>query len=178
MRFFLSSIFITILSLICGHYAMFVVPHHAHKKPYQYSKQDTSILLSIQKDIKTNKQKALQEASTLALSSKDIHAVSKAYFLRSQINFLQNNIHDAKKDLAYAKEIEFDTFSKTAKYPFIKSLRSLAQYESQLNSGYKKSYIQDLVPTFYYLLGMFVFIVIVTLIKLGLFKKNKEITWN
>ena len=74
-------------------------------------------------------------------------------------------MEDAKKDLLYAKEIDFNTFSTKAAYSFIKSLRELQLYESELFSGARTDIKKEMIYSVYYGVVLISIISLITLLR-------------
>lgn len=178
MRLFLTSlIFVFLFSAISGYFALYLPKFSRPKDTYTYPVEYITKFTDIEEKIRTkiNLDKALLTCNDIILSSDDKKVVAKAYYLSSKIKHLQNNIKDAKKDLLYAKEIDFETFSKRATYSFVKSLREFTLYESELFSQKKKLYIEDLKPSIYYVSGLIFFIFLTLFFRtLSLIRKSER----
>lgn len=168
MRIFLSALlFVVFMSGISGYYALYTPKFQRPKDTYTYPVEYLQKFESIETrlDQKNNLDELLTLCNEMILTSSDKKVVAKAYFLSSKIKVFQNNLEGAKKDLLYAKEIDFETFKKRATYSFVRSLREFTQYESELFSKRKKLYMEDLKPSIYYVFGLIIFIFLTLFIK-------------
>jgi hypothetical protein len=156
MRLFVfSTIFVCIATYISGYFALYLpkrgAPQPNKDYPVEFKKPIEDMVRSLNDEKYST---VIDLANQLIIYATDHRVVATAYFLRSKANFGLKNINEAKKDLLYAKQLEFDNFSKTTRYTFINSLRSLALYESELFSGHKKDYLIDIAPSIYYVFAL------------------------
>jgi len=183
MRFFLAAFFLVFtLSWISGYFALYTPKISRPKNTYEYPKEYLLIFEEIENKINEKKfEGAALLCNEVILSATDKKVVAKSYYLRSKVYYHTQDFENAKKDLLYAKEIDFETFSTRATYSFIKSLREFVLYESELFSNRKKEYTEDLKPSVYYTIGLVVFSIFAFIFKaIVSFKKNKqkESAWN
>ena len=151
--FLLSFALVTLLSSISGYIALYTPKFARPSNVYTYPQEYLKIFADIEVATLNNRvNEAIDLCNDAIATAPDQKVVAKAYFLRSKAYKQSNDIENAKKDILYAKEIDFETFSNKAAYSFIKSLRELALYESELFSNKKKDFREDLKPSLYYML--------------------------
>lgn len=180
MRLFLLSFtLVALLSAISGYIALYTPKFSRPSNVYTYPQEYLKVFSDIETATKENRvNDAIDLCNDAIASAPDQKVVAKAYFLRSKAYKHSNDIENAKKDVLYAKEIDFETFSTKAAYSFIKSLRELALYESELFSNRKKDFREDLKPSLYYILVLFGASALILLIRSLSFiqKENSEET--
>lgn len=180
MRLFLLSFtLVALLSAISGYIALYTPKFSRPSNVYTYPQEYLKIFTDIEAATKQNRvNEALDLCNDAIANAPDQKVVAKAYFLRSKVYKQSNDIENAKKDILYAKEIDFETFSTKAAYSFIKSLRELTLYESELFSNRKKDFREDLKPSLYYILVLFGASALILLIRSLSFiqKENSEET--
>lgn len=179
MRFFLLSFScVVLLSGLSGYYALYTPkfsrPSNVYVYPNEYLKAFDQIELAI---IEKRYDEALLLCNEAILSATDKRVVAKSYFLRSKIYYKNQDIENAKKDLLYAKEIDFETFSSKAAYSFIKSLRELQLYESELFSGAKKDLKKELIYSIYYGVVLICLISLIILLKTAHIPQRKGLLY-
>lgn len=181
MKLFITSLFLVVaLSWISGYFALYTPKFSRPNNAYSYPQEYLLAFEQIEKMIIENNWKdAFSLCNEVILSAGDKKVVAKSYYLRSKVYFHTNDIVNAKKDLLYAKEIDFDTFSQKATYSFVKSLREFVLYESELFSNHKKNYVDDLKPSVYYSIALIAFTALVFTFKaIYSFRKKKFIGGN
>lgn len=60
---------------------------------------------------------------------------AKAFYLRSQVEYILGDASSAKRDLANAKQIETNVFNETGKYNFTEDINALKHFEEKLNNA-------------------------------------------
>lgn len=153
--FFMSLFLVSILSGISGYIALYTPKFSRPSNVYTYPQEYLKVFVQIEDATKNNRpREAIDLCNEAITTAPDQKVVAKSYFLRSKAYKQMNDIDNAKKDLLYAKEIDFETFSTKAAYSFSKSLRELVLYESELFSNRKKDYREDLQPSLIYMIGL------------------------
>lgn len=167
MKLFFSSLLcVMILSALCGYIALYTpkIPRSSNVTAYpeEFIRHFENIEARL-KDKQANE--VIQMCNETILTAVDKKIVAKAYFLRSKAHHQLGNLEDAKKDLLYAKEIDFNTFSTKAAYSFIKSLRELQLYESELFSGARTDIKKEMIYSVYYGVVLISIISLITLLR-------------
>lgn len=165
------------LSGISGYLALYTPKFSRPSNAYTYPQEYLKVFEQIEA---VTKEKHFNEAIVLCneaiTTSTEQKVVAKSYYLRSKAYYQLNDFENAKKDVLYAKEIDFETFSAKATYSFVKSLREFALYESELFSNRKKNYEDELKPSAYYAIALIVFSAFIFIFKAILSFKKKKIT--
>ncbi len=167
MRIFLVSLFSVVLfSSVSGYFALYT-PKSSHPiinnaRHQEFLKLFEKIETQLQNK---NSEEVIALCNEAILTASDKTNVAKAYFLRSKAHYQLKKVDEAKKDLLYAKEIDFETFSKKAKYSFVKSIRELQLYESEIFSGAPKNIKKELVYSLYYVVVLICFMSLIIIFK-------------
>lgn len=164
--FIYSLVCVVLLSGVSGYYALYTPKFSRPSNIFSYPEEFLKHVEEIETHLK-NKQanEVIQMCNEEILSASDKKVIAKTYFLRSKAYHQLGEIEDAKKDLLYAKEIDFETFSNRAAYSFIKSLRELQLYESELFSGSPKNIKKEMMYSVYYGVVLFCMICLITLLR-------------
>lgn len=172
MKFFISALcFVSILTWLSGYYALYTPKISRPSNVVVYQEEFLERFNTIEEHLSHHKfEEALTLCNEVILSATDKKTVAKAYYLRSKANHLLNENDSAKKDLLYAKEIDYETFKIKATYSFVKSLRDFQLYESELFSGNKKNINKELIYSLYYGIGL-----LCALCLIVLYRTNREL---